>query len=76
MADKGVAFLGCRELAFLQCHIGGHLFLHIALGQAEHVVPHAVNTGQSDELEPIAHGGKLFLEAADGVVIKVGFPIK
>src|SRR5690606_35001430 len=64
----GVAVLLGGELRLLQLHVGGHLPCLVAARQFEHGVVERVEAGQGDELEPVAHGRELPLEAGDGGV--------
>ena len=45
--------------------------LSIVMGQIKHVVPHAVNPGQGDELVFVTHGGNFFLEIGDIGIVKI-----
>src|SRR5579862_3126952 len=44
-----------RELRFLKLHEGGHAVSRITMGEMEHRVVQAVESGQRDELELVAH---------------------
>src|SRR5262249_58571065 len=48
----------------------------IAGCELEHAVIEAVEARQRDELELVAHGGELALEARDGGVVEMGAPVE
>ena len=78
MRDKGVAIFSRRELRLLDLlNVVLHpLALGVGVGQVEHVEPHAVNTGQGDELILVAHIRQLLLEAGNGFIIQLFLPVK
>ena len=74
---EGVAAVACCELGFLHLlNVGRHAALNVGLCQVEHVVPHGVNTGQSDELVLVTHGAQFFLEFGDGGIVQVFLPVE
>src|SRR5690606_25598654 len=74
--DRGEPALGGGEFPFLQLDEGAHLPARIAVGELEHAVVQRVETGQGDELEPVAVGGDFLLELGDGGVVQVLLPVE
>jgi hypothetical protein len=60
----------------LEVDEGAHVVARIAVGQVEHRVVQAVEAGQRDELELVAHGAELALELGDGGVVEVLLPVE
>src|SRR6202171_3541438 len=74
--DRGES-LGYRcELRFLQLDERRHLAASVAVRQIEHAVVQAMEAGQGDELELVAHRAQLALEAGHGRIVKVLFPVE
>src|ERR1700676_882470 len=57
--DRGEALGDRRELRFLQLDERCHLAASVAMRQIEHAVVQAVETGEGDELELVAHRAQL-----------------
>ena len=78
MGDKGIAIFRRREFRLLNLlNVVLHpLALGVSVSQIEHVEPHAVNTGQGDELIFVAHIRQLLLEAGNGFIIQLFLPVK
>ncbi|MNT91170.1 hypothetical protein D3C72_2322230 [compost metagenome] len=78
MRSKGVATLDCGKFRLLHFfNIVLHAFATcISMCQIEHVEPHAVDTGQRDELVFVAHGGQRVLETGDSLIVQVLFPVE
>ena len=76
MLDRGKALVGSREFGFLQLDERGHVLACIAVGQVEHRVVQAVETGQRDELEFVAHRTEFALELGDGRCVEVALPVE
>ena len=74
--DRGEATLGGGELGLLQLDERAHLPARVAVGEVEHAVVEAVETGQGDELELVAQLGQLGLERRDGGVVEVLLPVE
>src|SRR5690349_24663973 len=65
MASCGISVcLGC-ELGFLQFAICRHPAVAVLVRELEHREIEAVKTGQSDELEPVAHSRDIALKACE-----------
>src|SRR6185437_14391615 len=73
---RGEAALAGGKLLLLQLDEGAHLAAGVAVGQVEHAVVEAVETGQGDELELVAHRAQFLLEAGDGGVVQVLLPVE
>src|SRR5439155_24737944 len=54
-----------RELAFLKLDVGRHAAVAVAVRQLEHRLVERVETGEGDELEPVAEVAELVLETRD-----------
>ena len=74
--DRGEALLGGGELGLLQLDEGRHVVAGVAVGQVEHRVVQAVEAGQRDELELVAHRAQLALEASDRVLVELRLPVE
>ncbi len=68
--------LFAEEFLFLQPRVSGHAGLLVAAREFEHGEVEGVESCQSDELELVAHGGKLALEAGDGRVVQILLPVE
>jgi hypothetical protein len=64
------------ELLLLQARIRCHAALLVSPRQLEHGQIQRVDARQGDELEFVAHGPRLLLEALDGGIIQVLLPIE
>jgi hypothetical protein len=73
---RGEAALGGGEFLLLQLDEGAHVVARVAVGQVEHAVVQAVEAGQRDELELVAHRAQLALELGDGGVVEVLLPVE
>ncbi len=76
VAGGGVAELLRPELSLLEPDVGGHALAYEARGQVEHRVVEHVESGQRDELEPVAHGGELLAEFRDRGLVQVRAPVE
>src|SRR5207237_8585373 len=56
--------------------LSGHAAVLMVAGQFEHAMVEAVEAGESDELEFVAHRPELTLEAGDGVGIELCRPVE
>src|SRR5689334_22067483 len=74
--DGGEAFRCRRELRFLELDERLHVVARIAVREVEHRVVEAVESGERDELESIAHGAELALEAPDRRVVEILAPVE
>src|SRR5215207_3580532 len=76
MASGRIAVGLRRELLDLQLRIGRHAALAVASRQLEHSVVELVEAGQGDELELVAHGAELALEALDRRLVELLLPVE
>jgi hypothetical protein len=76
VAHGGEALGLGRELGLLQLGIGAHAALGVAAGQLEHGQVQAVEAGQRHELELVAHGADLALEARRGLDAHLALPVE
>src|SRR2546422_7682755 len=76
MFDGSEALRHRREFGFLQLDKRSHLVVRITMRQVEHRVVEAVEPGQRDELELVAHRAQLALESGDRAVVEIFFPVE
>ena len=76
MARRGVAGRLAGEFGLLQLGVSGHAAFPVAAGQLEHAMIEAVEAGQGDELEFVAHRAEFALEAGDRVLVELRLPVE
>jgi len=76
VADRFIAVPLAGEFRLLQFGVGGHALVPVFARHFEHAVVEGMEASQRNELELVAHPTKLVLEAGDGGVVELLFPVE